>query len=881
MVEVGYAEITTRKLAEQAGVNHGLVHYDFGSMEEVFLQVLERYTARLPARQRELYLGDAPFIDKWRVAMTYLVAEEEADYHKIWFALQALAWSHPEMRTRVGRVLSEWRSVLVPTFREGLRELGVDSLRYPVEAIVWLVLTFNEGVSLERMMGVDSGHQDLLSMISGCWSAGNAAPERSDAMRARYPDAEGFVECDDVKVGYEVFGTGVPTIVLLPTWTIIHSRFWKLQIPYLARHFRVVTFDGPGNGRSDRPLDPTAYRPAVVAQHALAVMDATDVDRAVIVSLSRGTEWGLNLAADHPERVLGAVFIGASFEAKHPEYVEAVGHFLDPLPTDPSGWERLNANYWLEHYEDFVEFFFGECFSEPHSTKPREDCARWALETTPEVLLADVTQINDPATLRGWAERVTAPTLVIHGDDDRLTPLAAGRAIVELTRGELVVLEGAGHIPLARDPVRVNVLIRDFIERVGAIGPPARRWARGRSRPKRALYISSPIGLGHAQRDLAVARELRQLHPGLEIEWLAQDPVTRVLEHAGEDVHPASEHLANESAHLESECGEHDLHCFQAWRNMDEILLADFMVFHDVVNSRDYDLVIGDEAWDVDYYLHENPELKRFAYCWFTDFVGWLPMPDGGDHELRLTADYNAEMIEHIARFPRMRDRAIFVGDADEIIAERFGPDLPMIREWTEQNYSFTGYITGFDAADLADRSRLRHELGYRPEEQVCIVSVGGSGVGTDLLRRVISAYPIAKGLVPELRMIVVAGPRIDPSRLAHHDGLEIRAYVPELYRYLAACDLAVVQGGLTTTMELTANRRPFLYFPLRHHFEQNFHVRHRLDLYGAGRFMDYATTTPDMIATAIAANIGTDVRYKPVATDGAARAAKLIAELL
>ena len=188
--------------------------------------------------------------------------------------------------------------------------------------------------------------------------------------------------------------------------------------------------------------------------------------------------------------------------------------------------------------------------------------------------------------------------------------------------------------------------------------------------------------------------------PDLEIEWLAQDPVTRVLERAGEHVHPASQHLANESAHLESECGEHDLHCFQAWRNMDEILLADFMVFHDVVTSRDYDLVIGDEAWDVDYYLHENPELKRFAYCWFTDFVGWLPMPDGGEHEMHLTSDYNAEMIEHIARFPRIRDRAIFVGEPDDIVAERFGPDLPMIREWTEQHYSFTGYITGFDAAD-------------------------------------------------------------------------------------------------------------------------------------------------------------------------------------
>jgi UDP-N-acetylglucosamine:LPS N-acetylglucosamine transferase len=129
--------------------------------------------------------------------------------------------------------------------------------------------------------------------------------------------------------------------------------------------------------------------------------------------------------------------------------------------------------------------------------------------------------------------------------------------------------------------------------------------------------------------------------------------------------------------------------------------------------------------------------------------------------------------------------------------------------------------------------------------------------------------------------MIVVAGPRIDPAGLPNADGLEIKAFVPNLYRHLAACDIAVVQGGLTTAMELTANRRPFLYFPLRHHFEQNFHVRHRLDRYGAGRAMDFASATPDVIAQAIADELGRTIDYRPVETDGAARAAARIAELL
>jgi len=294
-----------------------------------------------------------------------------------------------------------------------------------------------------------------------------------------------------------------------------------------------------------------------------------------------------------------------------------------------------------------------------------------------------------------------------------------------------------------------------------------------------------------------------------------------------------------------------------------------------------YDLVVGDEAWDVDHFWHENPELKRGENVWMTDFVGYLPMPDGGEHEAFLTADYNAEMIEHIARYPRLRDRALFVGDPDDVVGDTFGPDLPLIRDWTEQNFAFPGYITGFDPLEFADRERLRAELGYRASEAVCIVTVGGSGVGADLLRRVVSSFPEAKELVPNLRMVVVAGPRIDPRSLPSHDGLEVRAYVHELYRHLAACDLAVVQGGLTTSMELTANRRPFLSFPLRHHFEQNFHVRHRLERYGAGRVMDFDTDGPSEIALAIAQEIGRDVDYSPVDTGGAARAAAAIGELL
>jgi len=699
------------------------------------------------------------------------------------------------------------------------------------------------------------------------------APEQT---RARYPDASGYVERDGVNLYYEVYGEGEPTVFLLPTWSIIHSRHWKMQIPYLARHCRVITFDGRGNGRSDRPPK-GAYDEREFAADALAVLDATQTERAVLVSLSLGAQRGLILAAEHPERIGGAVFICPSVPIGEPVADRQLYPWNEELDTD-EGWAKYNRYYWLRDYPGFLEYFFSQMFTEPHSTKPIEDCIGWGLETTAETLvLTQLREWMDEDTARDLCGRVQCPVLVIQGSEDAITGPGRGIALAEQTGGELVLLEGSGHAPHVRDPVKVNLLLREFI---APPRPPA-RWVRGKSRRKRALYVSSPIGLGHAQRDAAIADELRKLHPDLEIDWLAQHPVTKVLEARGERIHPGSALLANESSHIESECAEHDLHCFQAIRRMDEILLANFMVFHDLVRDEQYDLWIGDEACELDYYLHENPEQKQAAYVWLTDFVGWLPMSDGGEREAFLTTDYNAEMIEHIARFPRIRDRALYVGNADDIVPDAFGTDLPLIRDWTEDHYDLTGYVTGFDPAAFSDREALRAELGYTADEQVCIVTVGGSGVGAHLLRRVIDAFPEAKERVPALRMIVVAGPRIDPATLPQAEGLEIRRYVHDLYRHLAACDLAVVQGGLTTSMELTANRRPFVYFPLDHHFEQNFHVRHRLERYGAGRRMEFATSTPETIAEAIADEIGREVDYRPVETDGAARAAALIAELL
>ena len=703
-------------------------------------------------------------------------------------------------------------------------------------------------------------------------------------MRARYPDAVGFVERGGVKVGYEVFGEGEPAVVFAPINPIVHSCAWKAQVPYLARRFKVITIDPRGNGRSDRPQAAKAYAQTEFVADTLAVMDACQVDRAVVVGISRSGWTSLLMAALHPGRVLGVVAIASAAPGLAPRPAHRAVYDFDEVLDTEEGWAKENRHYWARDWRGFAEFFFGELLSEPHSAKPREDCVGWALETSPEAVTAywmapegSSSQEETERLLR----RVSCPVVAIHGDQDRCVPLSWSERIAELTRADLLIVEGAGHCPNAREPVVVHHAIRDFADRLRP-GPAApRRWTRPLDRRRRVLYLSSPIGLGHARRDLAIADELRKLRPDLQVDWLAQHPVTELLARRGERIHPASAFLASESQHLEGECAEHDLHVFQAARRMEEILLSNFMVFSDLVAGEHYDLWVGDEAWDVDYFLHENPELKRAPYAWLTDFVGVLPMPDGGDQEAALAADYNAEMIEQVGRFPRLRDRAVFIGNPDDVVPDSFGAGLPPIRDWVERHYQFAGYVSGYDPASVADRAAIRAELGYRPDEKVCLVTVGGSGVGTALLRRAVDAYPAAKQLVPELRMIVVTGPRIDPAALPSCDGLELHGFVPDLYRHLAACDLAVVQGGLTTTMELTAAQRPFIYVPLRHHFEQNFHVRHRISRYGAGRCLDYEDTGPVSLAQAIAGEVDRPVSYRPVETDGAARAAAYLADLI
>jgi pimeloyl-ACP methyl ester carboxylesterase len=291
-----------------------------------------------------------------------------------------------------------------------------------------------------------------------------AAPAREQS-RARYADEDGFVERDGVRVGYEVYGSGEQTVLLLPTWSIIHSRHWKLQIPYLARHDRVVTFDGRVNGRSDRPEGPAAYTVPELAADALAVLDATSTERCVLVGVSCGALWGTLLAAEHPGRVAGAVFIAPPVALAPPHPERAVHDFERRLDTD-EGWAKYNRHYWLEHYAEFLLYFFERCVTEPHSTKLIEDLVGWGLDTDPRTSIDTEHGLALPriGPFDALCGRVRCPVLVIHGDEDAIRPHAQGAALAAATGGTLVTLRGSGHLPHARDPVKVNLLLRDFLE---------------------------------------------------------------------------------------------------------------------------------------------------------------------------------------------------------------------------------------------------------------------------------------------------------------------------------------------------------------------------------------------------------------------------------
>ena len=297
------------------------------------------------------------------------------------------------------------------------------------------------------------------------------------------------------------------------------------------------------------------------------------------------------MAALHPERVLGVVAIASGAPELMP-----LPRLTGPSMTSTRSWtprkagRRTTGTTGCGTGGGIAEFFFGELFCEPHSTKQREDAVGWAMETSPETVLAHDGRAAGVIVKGGHRAVAAAGALPGAGDSRGPGPLPAAvveRADRRADRGRPARRGGRGALPArpragGRQPCDPRLRATGSAQDL----PPPRRWTRPLDRRRRVLYLSSPIGLGHARRDLAVADELRKLHPDLQVDWLAQHPVTELLARRGERIHPASAFLASESRHLEGECAEHDLHVFQAARRMDEIMISNFMVFSDLVARR-------------------------------------------------------------------------------------------------------------------------------------------------------------------------------------------------------------------------------------------------------------------------------------------------------
>ncbi|MCZ6740478.1 MAG: alpha/beta hydrolase, partial [Actinobacteria bacterium] len=242
-------------------------------------------------------------------------------------------------------------------------------------------------------------------------------------MRARYPDSDGFVDRNGGKVYYEVYENEGPTILLAQTWQTFHSRHWKMQIPYLSRHFRVVTYDPVGNGNSDRSEVKERYTTKEVIADAIAVLDATETESCVAAGLSMGGGLVTLFAALHPERFDGIVPISPAhpWGIPLPDRESIPDQIFEPV-SNPKGWEKYNLGHWRADWPDFVDFFFDQCTSDPHSTKPFDDMVGWALETTGEIIAMEsgVEPSYDLDDLEQKVRSIDIPVLIIHGTEDRI-----------------------------------------------------------------------------------------------------------------------------------------------------------------------------------------------------------------------------------------------------------------------------------------------------------------------------------------------------------------------------------------------------------------------------------------------------------------------------
>lgn len=396
---------------------------------------------------------------------------------------------------------------------------------------------------------------------------------------------------------------------------------------------------------------------------------------------------------------------------------------------------------------------------------------------------------------------------------------------------------------------------------------------------KKILYVSCSIGLGHVTRDLAIARQLRKQCPDIELSWLACHPATVLLKEAGQNLLPEAGIYANANIYAESTARGFEMNTLKYALKETRPLVHNIKMYRQIFKRERFDLVISDEAYELTTGLAMKFIRLKAPYVMIYDFLGLDPVTNNPFEKLLVNLANHTWAKCDRKLFSGRKNLALFAGRPEDIPDKKLG-FIPNRRYHANKFYNFTGYILPFDSADYTDKTRIRMKLGYG-HQPLIVCSIGGTSIGKDLLLLCAQAYPIIKKKFPDLHMVLVCGPRLAAGDLKVPQEIEVKGYVPALYEHFAASDLSIVQAGGTTTIELTALNKPFLYFPLAMHCEQQMHVAERLARHKAGIKMTFSRTTPELLADTAIANLNKKPIYPPIPATGPQTAANLISNIL
>ena len=392
------------------------------------------------------------------------------------------------------------------------------------------------------------------------------------------------------------------------------------------------------------------------------------------------------------------------------------------------------------------------------------------------------------------------------------------------------------------------------------------------------LFITWQGAMGHVTRDLAIVNEFHRIAPDVDVSWVAHPLGGKLIQEAGEKLLPESEQVGDYNLVLAQATEKFGLNLLKYVQKYQESSRKNAQLVNQLLQKYDFDLIVGDEIYETLVAFAEGKIQLNCPVIMIEDFIGIQAMDTS--LIMRMGAYLKNRKLVKATEKTSSTITHLFVGEFEDVADRRYDFFLPNCRDFARKYYRFLGHIVRFDPAEYKDKTKIRTKLGYGNEPLV-ICATGGTGVGRELLELCGKAYPLLKKEIPDLHMVCVCGELLglDPPKLSAE--VELHRFIPDIYEHYAACDLAVVVGGGTTTIELTALSKPFIFFPLENQFDQQIYVSERIARHKAGIRMEYRQTTPEMLAQAILKNIDRKMEDKSIPFDGAKKAAEIISEHL